>query len=131
MWHCKKYYKRTKRCREQTLKGTVSQDFWPFFGLKDYPRPHINSKNGFANFFIFAKIFDRKVRKSEFFWRYGSLQIFKLLLLYVLTHLNIFAKTKKFAKPFLPVHMGPRCCTETNDTVKIPMQYIEDLLTKD
>ena len=21
---------------------------------------------------------------------------------------NIFAKTKKFAKPFLPVHMGPR-----------------------
>ena len=21
---------------------------------------------------------------------------------------NIFSKTKKFAKPFLPVHMGPR-----------------------
>ena len=49
------------------LKGTVSRDFRPFFYLKFRPS-HLGPiwivKNGFANFFVFAKIFDCKVRKS-------------------------------------------------------------------
>ena len=44
--------------------------------------PIQTDKNSFANFFVFAKIFDRKVRKScNFFFRYGGFHIFKLLLL--------------------------------------------------
>ena len=36
----------------------------------------LTDKNGFANFFVFAKIFDR-----NFFYSYGGFHIFKLLLL--------------------------------------------------
>ena len=86
------------------LKGTVSRDFRPFFYLKFRPS-HLGPiwivKNGFANFFVFAKIFDCIVRKSgvrivntrrtrNFFFRYGHFHIFKLLLLDVLSHPSIF-----------------------------------------
>ena len=33
---------------------------------------------------------------------------------------NIFAKTKNFAKPFLPVHMGPRSNILSKKKSKIP-----------
>ena len=44
-------------------------DFSPFFMLKTFdpwdPYEHWTDKNGFANLFIFEKIFDCKVRKSH------------------------------------------------------------------
>ena len=43
----------------------MSRDFWPFLGLKRFDLdPKWIGKNGFTNFFVFAKIFDHKVRKS-------------------------------------------------------------------
>ena len=36
------------------FKGTVSQDFWPFFGLS-HPGPHINRKKRFREIFSFCK----------------------------------------------------------------------------
>ena len=54
----------------------------------------MNRQNGFANFFVFAKIFDRKVQKlnvlifvdnadMHFFFRYGGFHIFKSLIPYL------------------------------------------------
>ena len=81
----------------------MSQDFRPFFCFKDsawVPKaPYKQAKTVTRTFFVFAKIFDRKVRKSrvhvlslagtsrtsKFFFRYGRLNIFKLLLLIFLT----------------------------------------------
>ena len=44
------------------LKGTVSQDFLTFFWLKRFDLgPIWTGKNGFANFFVFAKILAKNV----------------------------------------------------------------------
>ena len=77
----------------------MSQDFRPFFCFKDSAwvpiAPYKQAKTVSRTFFVFAKIFDRKVRKSrvhvlslagtsrtsKFFFRYGRFHIFKLLLL--------------------------------------------------
>ena len=50
-----------------SINATVSPDFRPlFFCWKDSTwNPYEHVKNGFTNFFVFAKIFDRKVRKSQ------------------------------------------------------------------
>ena len=67
------------------LKGTVSRDFRPFFYLKFRPS-HLGPiwivKNGFANFFVFAKIFDCKVIRSQslkiaFIWGPGKVSWLK------------------------------------------------------
>ena len=45
--------------------GTVSQDFQPLFLLNRFDiGPKLTGKNVFANFLVFAKIFDCKVQKS-------------------------------------------------------------------
>ena len=77
----------------------MSQDFRPFFCFKDSAwvpiAPYKQAKTVSRTFFVFAKIFDRKVRisrvhvlslagtsrTSKFFFRYGRFHIFKLLLL--------------------------------------------------
>ena len=47
------------------LKGQCHEIFYHFAGLKDLTwAPYEQAKNCFANFFVFAKIFNRKVRKS-------------------------------------------------------------------
>ena len=44
------------------LNGTVSRVFWPFFFLKGFDLgPIWTGKNGFANSFVFAKIFVKNV----------------------------------------------------------------------
>ena len=44
-----------------TLKGTVSRDFWPIFLPKRFDLgPIWTGKNGFAIFFVFAKILAKK-----------------------------------------------------------------------
>ena len=46
------------------LKGQSDEIFDNFLNQKTPPRPHINRQNGFAKFFVSAKIFYRKVQKS-------------------------------------------------------------------
>ena len=46
------------------LKGQFHEDFETFY-QKTPPGTHINMQNGFATFFIFAKKFDCKIRKSK------------------------------------------------------------------
>ena len=74
--------------------------------------PKWTCKNGFTNLFVFAKLFDRKVRKSEALLE--GFHILKVLLFGVdesscqrivndytdKFFANIFAKIKNFAKPF-------------------------------
>ena len=52
--------------RSRTLKGQCHEIFYiVFFWLKRFDPGSIKTgKNGFANFFVFSKIFDCKVRKS-------------------------------------------------------------------
>ena len=51
--------------RYEVLKETEAWEFRPFFSEKIQPGPHMNTgTNGFAKIFVFAKIFDHKVKKS-------------------------------------------------------------------
>ena len=88
----------------QNFKMTVPWDFRPlFFCSKESTLDPIwTGKNDFANFFVFEKIFDRKISKilwprsrlttrtCTFFIRKGGFHIFKLLLVSLLTHQNNF-----------------------------------------
>ena len=58
---------KSKTCWCKTpLKGTVSRDFRPlFFCLKDSPHMNWTGKNGFANIFVFAKIFYRILSQNK------------------------------------------------------------------
>ena len=75
-------------------------------------------KNGFANFFVFGKIFDRKVRK----WHgvsvvndHADTHVF------MQNFANIFAKTKNFAKPkfCLWSFFYKKKCRKYRDTVSV------------
>ena len=74
-----------------SLKGTVSRDFWPFFAEKIWPGPQMNRQK---------KVFECVYTSNP--------PYLKKNLDFRILRSNIFAKTKKFAKPFLPNHMGPR-----------------------
>ena len=64
---------------DRSLRDSVTGFLTIFVWLKRFDLG--SRQNGFANFFVFAKIFDRKYRKSFFFYRSGGFHIFKLLLL--------------------------------------------------
>ena len=52
----------TEILSNKVLEGTVSRDFWAFFLLKIFDLgPIWTDENGFANLFIFAKIFAKNV----------------------------------------------------------------------
>ena len=83
------------------LKGQYHKIFDQFFGSKDLTwAPYEQAKNGFANVFVFAKIFSKNVCPHS--------QRLTLTPDYRTLRSNISAKTKNFAKLFLPVHRGPR-----------------------
>ena len=90
-----------------TLKGQCHNIFNHFFGLKDSTwSAHMNRPNGFANFFVFTKIFAKNV------WpRIQRLR--RHVLLTTLTRnfwtlrSDIFER-KKVRETISPVHMGPR-----------------------
>ena len=82
------------------VKGTMSRDFRPllFFCLKDSTwAPYKQAKNSFANFFVFAKIFHHKVRKSQ------------IHVVNLYADMQIFLKMRRFSN-FQIVDIGFVCC---------------------